>query len=117
MHTRMHGCLDAARPASTPSMREDVYQSAGVQDLVEAAAGGYHATVFAYGQTGGFNVIGGVTLVGGVKVIGGVTLVGGVNATGSISEVGSIRQVDQFERWGPPGRRHESRLSAQGWWW
>ncbi|KAG1655965.1 hypothetical protein FOA52_009392 [Chlamydomonas sp. UWO 241] len=32
--------------------QEDVYATARVQELVDAAASGYHATVFAYGQTG-----------------------------------------------------------------
>jgi hypothetical protein len=33
-------------------MQEDVYRMAGVQQIVDAAAQGYHSTIFAYGQTG-----------------------------------------------------------------
>jgi hypothetical protein len=34
------------------TLQEDVYHAAGIDELVAAAAAGYHATVFAYGQVG-----------------------------------------------------------------
>jgi hypothetical protein len=33
-------------------LQEDIYHAAGIDELVAAAAAGYHATVFAYGQVG-----------------------------------------------------------------
>jgi hypothetical protein len=43
-----HACLG---PQTT---QEEVMQLCGIQQLLDAALAGYHVTIFAYGQTGGW---------------------------------------------------------------
>lgn len=37
--------------------QEQVYELAGIQSIVDAVVSGYHGTVLAYGQTGGYRAL------------------------------------------------------------
>ncbi len=84
-------------------LQSELYERCGLPDMVRAAADGYHATVFAYGQTGGCGVgwgSEGQGLLGSKAVVRRVPSLPKTSGQGIIEHAACVRLDDLHLRYG-----------------